>query len=82
MAIDKAISDINNGYAGKIPNHIRNGNPNYKYPHAYKNAYVYQQYLPDKLKDKEYYKYKTTSSYEKQLVDIYNKLKELNKNNE
>ncbi len=81
-SINAALNDVRNGNVGPVPDHIKTNSPKYKYPHAYKNAYVYQQYLPDNLKDKEYYKYKTTSSYEKQLVDIYNKLKELNKNNE
>ena len=27
----------------------------YKYPHNYPNNYVKQQYLPDNLKDKQYY---------------------------
>ena len=81
-SINAALNDVRNGIVGPVPNHIKTNSPDYKYPHNYKNAYIYQQYLPDKLKDKEYYKYKTTSSYEKQLVDIYNKLKELNKKNE
>jgi len=29
----------------------------YKYPHSYENSWVKQQYLPDELKDKKYYKY-------------------------
>ena len=82
IALDLALQDIRSGNTGNVPNHIKTTSPEYKYPHAYKNAYVYQQYLPDNLKHKEYYKYKTTSNYEKQLVDVYNKLKELNKKNE
>ena len=55
LALDKAISDINLGKAGKIPKHIINGSPDYKYPHNYTNDYVFQQYLPDELKDAKYY---------------------------
>ena len=29
----------------------------YKYPHNYVNHYVNQQYLPDKIKDKVYYRF-------------------------
>ena len=54
-ALDRALNDINQGYAGKIPPHIHNGNPNYKYPHNYPNNYVKQQYLPDNIKDHKYY---------------------------
>lgn len=55
MAIDKAIEDINDGKATKIPSHIKNGSKDYKYPHNYKNNYVKQQYLPDNIKNKKYY---------------------------
>lgn len=54
-AMASAISDINAGNVGRIPEHIVNGNPNYKYPHNYPNYWVDQQYLPDKLKDRKYY---------------------------
>lgn len=54
-AMAAAISDINAGNVGRIPEHIVNGNPNYKYPHNYPNYWVEQQYLPDKLKDRKYY---------------------------
>ena len=30
---------------------------NYKYPHAYPNHWVKQQYLPDELKNVQYYHY-------------------------
>ena len=30
---------------------------NYKYPHAYPNHWVKQQYLPDELKSVQYYHY-------------------------
>ena len=53
-AMASAISDINAGNVGRIPEHIVNGNPNYKYPHNYPNYWVEQQYLPDKLKDRKY----------------------------
>ena len=78
-SIYKALEDVRSGNIGDIPNHIKTNSPDYKYPHDYPNGYVKQQYLPDKLKNKEYYMYKLTSSYEKQLVDIYNKIKKINK---
>ena len=48
----------------------------YKYPHAYKNAYVEQQYLPDTLKDKHYYNprnNKTEDAYKKYLEFLKSK---------
>ena len=55
IALDNAINDIRKGNVGSIPSHIKNGNPNYKYPHDYKNSWVKQQYLPDNLKNTKYY---------------------------
>ncbi len=80
LSISAALEDVRNGNIGRVPKNITTNSPLYKYPHDYPNSYVVQQYLPDNLIGKEYYKYKTTSSYEKQLVDIYNKLKNINKN--
>lgn len=67
MAINKALYDIENTDTGLIPRQLQNehfdgvGNEikgqHYLYPHDYKNHYVKQQYLPDKIKDKEYYVY-------------------------
>ena len=56
LAINEALSDINKGNIGNIPNHIKTNSINYKYAHDYPNHIVKQQYLPDNLKDKRYYK--------------------------
>ena len=67
MGINAAINDIKAGISGPIPRQLQNmhydGEDNqnkgqfYKYPHDYPNHYTPQQYLPDALKDKKYYKY-------------------------
>lgn len=67
MAIDKAMADIKAGNVGSIPRQLQNthydGEDNqnkgqhYLYPHDYKNHYVNQQYLPDILKNRQYYTY-------------------------
>ena len=54
-AIKEAISDIEQGNVGRIPEHIRTTSPNYKYPHNYPNYWVEQQYMPDKLRNRKYY---------------------------
>jgi putative ATPase len=77
LAIDAALSDIETGRAGKIPSHIKNGSDKYKYPHDYPNAFVSQQYLPDNLKKKKYYHPKDTSSNEKILKQIDEKIQKL-----
>lgn len=66
-AINAATADINKGLIGDIPRQLQNmhydgeGNQNkgqfYLYPHDYPNHYVKQQYLPNVVKDREYYKY-------------------------
>ncbi len=76
VALDLALEDIENGNVGVIPNHIKTDSKDYKYPHDYPNAYVKQQYLPDKIKNKKYYKPKDIG-YEKQLKEIYDRLEKL-----
>ena len=76
IALDKAIEDIENSNVGNVPNHLKNPSTEYKYPHDYKGAYVVQQYLPDKIKNKKYYTPKDIG-YEKQIKEIYTKLEHL-----
>ena len=64
-AIDAAMSDIEAGDAGEIPAHLKDSHYGgakklghgigYKYPHNYKNHYVKQDYLPEKLRGRKYY---------------------------
>lgn len=74
LALDEAINDINKGISGEIPSHIINGNPDYLYPHNYKNSYVKQQYLPDKLKNRKYY-HKKDNKYEVNLNKLYEEMR-------
>ena len=53
VALDEALDDIYKGNVGSIPDHIKTNSPLYKYPHDYKGSYVVQQYLPDRIKNKE-----------------------------
>lgn len=76
-AIDAAIADVRAGKAGPIPRQLQNkhydgaDNPNkgqfYQYPHEFPGHWVRQQYLPDTLKDAQYYVYgenKTEQAYQ------------------
>ena len=66
-AIDAAMADVRDGKTGEIPAHLRDGHysgaqklghaQNYRYAHNYPNDYVKQQYLPDVLKDRAYYRF-------------------------
>jgi putative ATPase len=78
VAIDKALNDLNNGIY-QVPETIRINSKIYKYPHDYPGSYVKQQYMPDNLLDRKYYKAKLTSKYEKELNDIYQKIEKINK---
>lgn len=75
-AFDEAISDIENGNVGTLPKHLRTDSPDYIYPHDYKGAFVVQQYLPDKLKNKKYYHPKDIG-YEKQIKETYERIERL-----
>ncbi len=76
MAINSAMQDIERGIGGDIPRQLQNKHfdgedaavkgQNYKYPHDYAGHYVNQQYLPDSIKDKKYYRFgdnKTEQKY-------------------
>ena len=80
IAFDEALGDIEKGDVGVIPNHIKTDSTTYLYPHDYPGAYVVQQYLPNKLKNKKYYNPKDIG-YEKQFKEIYEKLESINKKN-
>ena len=76
IAFDDAIADIEKGNVGTIPKHIKTNAPDYKYPHDYKGAYVIQQYLTDKLKNKKYYHPKDIG-YKKNIKEIYERLEKI-----
>ena len=78
IALDEALNDIEKGNVGDIPKHLKNPSDTYKYPHDYKNAFVKQQYLPNKLKNKKYYHPKDLG-YEHKLKEIYLYLEKLKK---
>ncbi|MBE6695201.1 MAG: replication-associated recombination protein A [Ruminococcaceae bacterium] len=58
LAYASASEDIALGKGSEIPTHLRSPLfKGYKYPHDYKNHYVDQQYLPDDLIGRQYYKF-------------------------
>ncbi|MBE6809436.1 MAG: replication-associated recombination protein A [Ruminococcaceae bacterium] len=66
-AINTAMGDVERGIGGDIPRHLQNKHfdgedaeikgQHYLYPHSFSMHYVNQQYLPDNIKDKKYYKF-------------------------
>ena len=79
LGIHKALEDIENGKCGNLPPHLKNTYSfdgkvdSYKYPHDYPGSWVYQQYLPDEIKDAKYYEPKESSKYEIALKERYEK---------
>jgi len=86
-AIDAAISDIEKGLSGEVPDHLKDAHYlgakklgrgiDYKYPHDYESGWVKQQYLPDLLIGKKYYQPKKTGKYESALAQVYEKINDL-----
>lgn len=76
LAIAEAINDINKGNTGNVPNNIKTTSPDYKYAHDYPNHVVKQQYLPDNLKNKRYYKPQNNKN-ELKLKEINERLKKI-----
>ena len=65
-AIAAAMKDVKAGRLGNVPRELQNVHADsagqereqgYLYPHDYPNHWVRQQYLPDLLKDAQYYQY-------------------------
>ncbi len=53
-----AMEDIEKGLGTTVPEHLRSPNfKGYLYPHDYENNYVIQNYLPNDLLGKKYYKF-------------------------
>lgn len=78
-ALHEAIKDIESGNNYPIPETIRIDSKIYKYPHDYKGSYVKQQYMPDNLLNRKYYKAKLTSKYEKMINEVYQRIEKINK---
>ncbi|MHA3225375.1 replication-associated recombination protein A [Globicatella sulfidifaciens] len=85
VALDSALADIRSGNIGPIPDHLRDAHYSgatklgrgveYKYPHSYPGHWVLQQYLPDNVKSKQYFKPDPTGKYEEALANVYKKIK-------
>lgn len=76
-AINAALDDVRTGKCGKVPSHINSTAFGYLYPHDFPGDFVKQEYMPDNLKNKNYYVPKETSQYERQLKQIKDHLDKL-----
>ncbi|CUN64391.1 replication-associated recombination protein A [Clostridium disporicum] len=85
LALDAALRDLEDITIGDIPRHLKDAHYSgasklgrgleYKYPHNYPKHYVEQQYLPDNIKDRSYYKY-GDNKFEKATKDYWRAIKE------
>ena len=67
LAIDAALKDVKDGKYGDVPDSLKDGHYGgakkmghaigYQYAHDFPGHYVVQQYLPDAIKDREYYRF-------------------------
>lgn len=84
MAMESVQEAVKDSRQDKVPNHLKNYNflnekrEKYKYPHEY-GGYVTQQYLPDEIKDRVFYK-PTENGNERKLKEILEGLKGGNDN--
>lgn len=83
-AVAEAMSDVEHGFTGAIPRQLQNKHfdgedaeikgQNYLYPHSYPGHYVNQQYLPDNLRNRKYYKYGDNKN-EQRFKEYWDKIK-------
>jgi putative ATPase len=78
LAVDEALSYVNNNPLYPVPLHLRNAptklmkelkyGKEYKYPHSYENHFLPEDYLPEEMKDIQFYK-PTENGQEKSLKE-------------
>lgn len=78
LGIESALNEVRKNPLNGVPNHLRNaptklmkeigyGN-NYKYAHDFENHFVEENYLPDNLKNKQFY-FPSENGQEKKMKD-------------
>ncbi|SDD17248.1 putative ATPase [Terribacillus halophilus] len=82
--INAALSDIRSGKVGEVPAHLKDAHyqgakhlgrgVGYQYPHDYPGGWVKQQYLPDLLKNRQYYEPVDTGKFEQALKQVYERV--------
>ena len=83
IAIDDALRDLERNNSGDVPKHLKDahysgasnlGVGGYLYPHNYPNSYINQEYMPENMREKEYYKPKD-NKYESSIKAYWNNVK-------
>lgn len=83
--LDRALMDIRTKNIGDIPDHLKDSHysgakqldrgTEYLYPHDF-GGWVYQQYLPNELANRKYYKPRPVGN-EKRLAQLYERIEQL-----
>ena len=78
LGIESALTEVRKNPLNGVPNHLRNAptklmkeigyGKNYKYAHDFENHFIEESYLPDDLKNKQFY-FPTEIGQEKRLKD-------------
>ncbi|GBG93972.1 recombination factor protein RarA [Ligilactobacillus salitolerans] len=89
-AIDAALADIRAGNYGDVPNRLKDSHyqgadqlghgTEYKFPHDYPHDWVQQEYLPAKLRTRQYYQPKENGKIEQAYKKQYDSLRAAQKN--
>ncbi len=83
-AMAAAMADVQSGRSGDVPAHLKDAHYSgaanmgrgltYRYPHDFPGNYVAQQYLPDELKDADYY-HEGINKAEQQAREYWKRIK-------
>jgi len=86
VAVDSALADVRAGLAGPVPAHLRDAHyrgatsighgKGYVYPHGEPGGVAAQQYPPDVVLPRSYYR-PTRHGAESRLADLWEKLRAL-----
>jgi putative ATPase len=78
LGIESALNEVRKNPLSAVPNHLRNAptklmkeigyGKNYKYAHDFENHFVAENYLPEDLKNKQFY-FPTENGQEKRVKD-------------
>ena len=89
-AVDSALEQVRAGGTGEVPDHLKDAHykgasklghgTNYLLPHDYPQDWVAQQYLPERIKNAQYFHPKKNGRFEQALRNQYWQLKNAQRN--
>lgn len=89
-AVDSALEQVRAGGTGEAPDHLKDAHykgasklghgTNYLFPHDYPQDWVAQQYLPERIKNAQYFHPKKNGRFEQALGNQYWQLKNAQRN--